>query len=167
MGVEYSLNQEEILLELQEPAPPETTAPVARMFGSTTDPRSSSYKRILIRPPIPWGRVIPLGLVPLAVAAACLWGLGKLGCGPGWSRGTAAGVLILWFVLRGKAMVLTLVRVYQRYAPEGTRMKCRYEPSCSQYMIGALEKYGLLRGFWKGVGRLRRCNRTGGGFDQP
>ena len=146
---------------------PACGTPIAPMFGSDSDPRSSNYKRILIRPPIPWGKVILLALLPLAATAGCVWGLEALSLAPGWTWGAAVGVPVLWFLLRGKSMVITLVHIYQRYAPEQTRMKCRFEPSCSQYMIQALERHGLFRGLWKGIGRLRRCNRTGGGFDPP
>lgn len=146
---------------------PDSGTPVARMFGTDPDPRSSNYRRILIRPTISWGRILLPGLLPLAAAALWLWGAARLGVPGLWHWVTAAGMLVLWFCLRGKAMVVALVRIYQRYAPERLRMKCRYEPSCSQYMIRALERYGLFRGLWKGIDRLRRCNRSGGGIDPP
>ncbi len=45
---------------------------------------------------------------------------------------------------------------------------CRFEPSCSEYFIQAVRKYGPLRGAWKGVRRVCRCNPwTPGGFDPP
>ena len=45
---------------------------------------------------------------------------------------------------------------------------CRFEPSCSRYMIGALQKYGLLRGLARGVARLSRCHPWHpGGYDPP
>jgi putative membrane protein insertion efficiency factor len=45
---------------------------------------------------------------------------------------------------------------------------CRFEPSCSQYFIAAVQKYGPVRGAWKGVCRVCRCNPwTQGGFDPP
>lgn len=43
---------------------------------------------------------------------------------------------------------------------------CRFEPSCSQYMLEAVEKHGALRGGWLGVRRLLRCHPWGGlGYD--
>jgi putative membrane protein insertion efficiency factor len=45
---------------------------------------------------------------------------------------------------------------------------CRFEPSCSRYMIGALQKYGLLKGLAKGISRFLRCHPWNpGGYDPP
>jgi putative membrane protein insertion efficiency factor len=45
---------------------------------------------------------------------------------------------------------------------------CRFEPSCSRYMIGALRRHGLVKGLWKGAGRLLRCHPWHpGGYDPP
>jgi uncharacterized protein len=45
---------------------------------------------------------------------------------------------------------------------------CRFEPSCSEYFILAVRKHGPLRGAWKGVGRICRCNPWyPGGYDPP
>ena len=43
---------------------------------------------------------------------------------------------------------------------------CRYHPTCSQYMIDAIHKYGAIRGAWRGIKRICRCHPWGGsGFD--
>lgn len=43
---------------------------------------------------------------------------------------------------------------------------CRFEPTCSQYMIDAIQKYGPWRGTWRGFKRIGRCHPLGsGGFD--
>ena len=45
---------------------------------------------------------------------------------------------------------------------------CRFEPSCSEYMILSVRKYGPIRGAWKGVRRICRCNPWNpGGYDPP
>jgi putative membrane protein insertion efficiency factor len=44
--------------------------------------------------------------------------------------------------------------------------QCRHFPSCSQYAIDAIEKYGALQGSWRGLKRICRCHPWGGsGFD--
>ena len=43
---------------------------------------------------------------------------------------------------------------------------CRFEPTCSIYMMQAIEKYGVLRGVWLGIRRLSRCHVFNpGGWD--
>ncbi|MFC1744507.1 membrane protein insertion efficiency factor YidD [Candidatus Riflebacteria bacterium] len=56
-------------------------------------------------------------------------------------------------------LAIVCVKSYQRFiSPLLPRNICRFSPSCSQYMIESLEKYGLLQGLIKGVYRLLRCN---------
>ncbi len=44
--------------------------------------------------------------------------------------------------------------------------QCRYHPSCSQYAIDALGKYGPVRGSWRAMKRVCRCHPWGGrGYD--
>lgn len=60
------------------------------------------------------------------------------------------------------------VRIYQWTLSPLFGNRCRFEPSCSRYMIGAVEKYGLLRGGVKGVLRICRCHPWHpGGYDPP
>jgi putative membrane protein insertion efficiency factor len=45
---------------------------------------------------------------------------------------------------------------------------CRYQPSCSQYFILAVQKYGPIRGAWRGTMRICRCHPwSKGGYDPP
>jgi uncharacterized protein len=44
--------------------------------------------------------------------------------------------------------------------------QCRYHPSCSQYAIDALGKYGAIKGTWRAMKRVCRCHPWGGrGYD--
>jgi len=43
---------------------------------------------------------------------------------------------------------------------------CRFQPTCSQYMIDAINKHGPFRGTWRGIKRIFRCHPFGGsGYD--
>ncbi|MGN1419173.1 MAG: membrane protein insertion efficiency factor YidD [Acutalibacteraceae bacterium] len=75
--------------------------------------------------------------------------------------------LAIYIFINLKRGVICAVKIYQHFAPETLRNKCRFEPSCSEYMILAIEKYGLLKGIKKGICRLKRCNTDNGGFDFP
>jgi putative membrane protein insertion efficiency factor len=60
------------------------------------------------------------------------------------------------------------VRCYQSLLRPMLPALCRFEPSCSEYFILAVNKYGPVRGACKGVGRLCRCNPwSRGGWDPP
>ncbi len=66
------------------------------------------------------------------------------------------------------ALVLGLVRLYQILISPLLGNVCRFEPSCSRYFVGAVRKYGLIRGGWKGVVRISRCQPWNpGGYDPP
>jgi len=44
--------------------------------------------------------------------------------------------------------------------------QCRYHPTCSQYAIDAITRYGSVRGSWKALKRIARCHPWGGkGYD--
>ncbi|MDX2037833.1 MAG: membrane protein insertion efficiency factor YidD [Isosphaeraceae bacterium] len=64
--------------------------------------------------------------------------------------------------------LFAVIRLYQRFLSPLLGNVCRFEPTCSRYMVAAVEKYGLARGVWKGVGRVCRCHPWNpGGFDPP
>jgi putative membrane protein insertion efficiency factor len=64
--------------------------------------------------------------------------------------------------------IITGVRVYQLTLSPIFGRQCRFHPTCSHYMIQAVQKYGAWRGAWKGLWRIVRCNPfCRGGFDPP
>ncbi len=64
--------------------------------------------------------------------------------------------------------VIAFVRLYQLTLSPIFGRQCRFQPTCSHYMIGAVEKYGVLRGVPKGLWRICRCNPLcKGGYDPP
>jgi uncharacterized protein len=74
--------------------------------------------------------------------------------------------LAIWHVPRW-TLILT-ARVYQRTLSPFLGQRCRFEPTCSQYFIGAVEKYGAVRGTLRGLWRICRCHPFHpGGYDPP
>ena len=63
-----------------------------------------------------------------------------------------------------KSLLLLLLRGYKRLLSPFLPAACRFEPTCSVYMMQAVESYGALRGFGMGLRRLARCHpfHTGG-----
>jgi putative membrane protein insertion efficiency factor len=65
-------------------------------------------------------------------------------------------------------LLIGLVRFYQRAISPLLWSQCRFTPSCSQYMIESIQKYGPIKGVLKGLWRICRCHPgTPGGFDPP
>lgn len=139
----------------------------AKLFSDTSDPRSFAYVRVLKRPKIHWFRIGACVLVPLLLAAGAVFGLKALELSTLVSICIALGALFVYAAVMAKSAAICAVQIYQRYAPASIRNKCRFEPSCSEYMILAIKKYGLLQGLRKGRHRLKRCNVDDGGFDAP
>ncbi len=65
-----------------------------------------------------------------------------------------------------KYVVLGLIRLYQRYVSPMTPPSCRYVPTCSQYAVESVSKYGALKGTWLAIRRISRCHPFHeGGYD--
>ncbi len=59
-----------------------------------------------------------------------------------------------------------VIRLYQYVLSPAIGPKCRFTPTCSQYAVHALKKYGLLKGGWLALKRIARCHPAGGsGYD--
>ena len=76
-------------------------------------------------------------------------------------------VFALVSMLLLKPLVIGLILLYKATAPKSMRDRCRFEPTCSTYMIMAINKYGLIRGVGKGIKRIWRCRPPNGGIDYP
>ena len=69
--------------------------------------------------------------------------------------------------LPGEGLIL-LVRLYQLTLSPFVGRQCRFYPTCSNYFIGAVRKYGAIRGAIRGVWRVCRCHPWHpGGYDPP
>jgi putative membrane protein insertion efficiency factor len=60
-----------------------------------------------------------------------------------------------------------IIRGYQYIISPLLGPKCRFTPTCSQYAIEALKKYGLFEGSWLSAKRIVRCNPWGGHGHDP
>ena len=57
-----------------------------------------------------------------------------------------------------KRLLLWLIRFYQRHISPNRPPCCRFMPTCSQYALQAVEKYGALRGGWLALRRVCCCH---------
>ena len=57
---------------------------------------------------------------------------------------------------------IALIKLYQWVISPLLGPKCRFTPTCSQYAIEALKKYGPLKGGWLSLRRISRCHPWGG-----
>ena len=63
-------------------------------------------------------------------------------------------------------LFIAMVRTYQQGISPYLGAHCRYYPTCSQYYIEAVQKYGALKGSWLGMKRILRCHPLRpGGYD--
>ncbi|MFA5025878.1 MAG: membrane protein insertion efficiency factor YidD [Candidatus Shapirobacteria bacterium] len=59
-----------------------------------------------------------------------------------------------------KKIILKSLVFYKKYLSRGNH--CRFIPSCSQYTYQAVEKYGVVKGLFKGIKRVSKCHPWGG-----
>lgn len=65
-----------------------------------------------------------------------------------------------------KKFLISLIKFYQRYISSRTPPCCRFYPTCSQYGLQAVERYGAFKGGFMTLWRILRCNPfVQGGFD--
>lgn len=124
-------------------------------------------RRNLVRPHISVVRTFLNILLPLVIAAGIFCALYftlpryRLAV----SLGCSLGLLGLYIILRMRAILIWCILVYQATAPDEVRLRCVFTPSCSEYALEALRKYGVIRGLPKIIGRLKRCHLPNGGDD--
>jgi putative membrane protein insertion efficiency factor len=69
-------------------------------------------------------------------------------------------------VIALRGLLVAPIRLYQRTLSRGLPAHCKYHPSCSQYAVDAVRRYGVLRGVVLAGWRLLRCNPwSHGGVD--
>lgn len=66
-----------------------------------------------------------------------------------------------------KKLLLTIIKLYQKYYSPTRPRRCIFIPTCSQYAFEAINKYGALKGGFLSIKRILRCNpfNKNGGYD--
>ncbi|SDZ65080.1 hypothetical protein SAMN05421736_12511 [Evansella caseinilytica] len=65
-----------------------------------------------------------------------------------------------------KYVLMAIIRFYQKYISRFTPPTCRFYPTCSQYGVEAIQRFGAWKGGWLTVKRVLKCQPLHpGGFD--
>lgn len=66
-----------------------------------------------------------------------------------------------------KWLLMLIIRFYRKFiSPLKSRPTCRFYPTCSQYALQSIERYGAARGGWMAIKRIARCHPFHpGGYD--
>ena len=74
--------------------------------------------------------------------------------------------MIRFFISLPKRLMLALIRFYRRQISPALPPSCRFTPTCSQYAVEAIEKYGALKGGYLAIRRILKCHPLHpGGYD--
>jgi len=71
---------------------------------------------------------------------------------------------VKWIVSK---IIVFLIRIYQLSISPFLGSNCRYQPTCSQYSVDAVNKYGPLKGGWLALKRISSCHPWGGHGHDP
>jgi len=69
--------------------------------------------------------------------------------------------------VKTRKYLIHFIKIYQRFISPLTGPTCRFTPTCSQYTIEAIEKYGAAKGVFLGIKRILRCNPFSKGGEDP
>jgi putative membrane protein insertion efficiency factor len=66
-----------------------------------------------------------------------------------------------------KRFLVILIRLYQKFISPVKGQTCRFYPSCSEYSVQAIQKYGFIKGSWKSIRRILKCHPFHPGGHDP
>ena len=64
-------------------------------------------------------------------------------------------------------LVITIIKIYQRFVSPLLGSNCRFTPSCSTYAIDAINRFGIIKGGWLASKRILRCHPLNEGGEDP
>ncbi|MGK0365163.1 MAG: putative membrane protein insertion efficiency factor [Saprospiraceae bacterium] len=64
-------------------------------------------------------------------------------------------------------IIILPIRFYQQIISPIIGPSCRYQPTCSHYMVQAIQEWGVLKGLWLGIKRIGRCHPWGSHGHDP
>lgn len=65
-----------------------------------------------------------------------------------------------------KVLIIMSIKFYQKILSPMKPKTCRFYPSCSEYAVQAVQKYGVVKGLFKAIARILRCHPFNpGGYD--
>jgi len=68
-----------------------------------------------------------------------------------------------------KKIIKKLLKIYKKFVSPifcSMGINCKYYPTCSEYMVQAIDKYGIIKGIFLGIKRILKCNPfSKGGYD--
>jgi putative component of membrane protein insertase Oxa1/YidC/SpoIIIJ protein YidD len=135
------------------------------------DIENNQVKQVIVRPKVSLLKGLLLILLFIASYVGLLiLSLNLLSENSTYRNIAVIGITVVWVIIAllcMKRFLIWLVLLYQKYAPDNIRKQCFFEPSCSEYMKLAIEKYGVIRGVKKGLCRIWRCRWPNGGVDYP
>ncbi len=142
-------NEKELFLKLQE--------------KYNQDYQSFYSKQKIIRPKISFLDIF-LGLIlPISIDSVLI----TIYCFHKYNLALFIILLIVNFILFLRPFLILSILLYQKFAPISLRRSCLFIPTCSEYTILAIKKYGAIVGLVKGTKRICRCHAPNGGEDWP
>lgn len=135
------------------------------IINAFKEARLKEQGKLVIRPKFTLKKELTLIIMGLAVMAGTLFFHGYVST---TIFIMAISIEIFIFIFsQTKNILLILIFLYQRFAPQAVRSACLFKPCCSEYMRQSIIKYGVLKGIKRGFDRIRRCHPPNGGVDEP
>ncbi len=66
-----------------------------------------------------------------------------------------------------KRLIILFIKIYKKFISPLLPCACRFHPTCSEYVIQAIQLHGICKGCYLGIKRILRCNPWGGSGEDP